>query len=727
MRHPWVLVLAACGGSPAPSPSLPNTPVEPASPIVEPPAKPPAKAGPPVAARRPTTQTYHGVKVEDPYQWLEADTDEVKAWSDGQNAVARKALDAYPNLPQLREEIRAFVAAPVTRYWAFQPAAGKVFAMRKLPDKEQPDIVVMDSPEAAGSAKLVLDPTAGRDKLTAIDWYEVSPDGTKLAVSLSSGGSESGDLHIVGLDGKDLEPAIPNVQRGTGGGDVAWRNDSKGLWYTRYPAKGEKPDDERDFWMQLWFHELGGKDRYELGKDLPKIAEVRVACDSRGRVITSVQNGDGGTFRHYLRDTKGTWRQLTDWDDHVTSLSFGPGTDLWGVSIKDAPHGKVFKLADTANLAAAKVVVPEGADSIVTDFFEDKGPLVTANRIYVGYQVGGPSTIRAFDLTGKSVKGPPVPDVATVGYANHTIGKDLLVFATTYVMQPAWFRYSEATNKLVEVAALSPKVPIALDDFEVYRELATSKDGTKVPLNIIWKKGAPKDGSVPCVVNGYGGYGNSESPNYMGGWAHMMKRGVCWVSVNLRGGGEFGEDWHKAGMLTNKQNVFDDFSAALAHIAKAKYSRPDRIVIIGGSNGGLLMGAQLTQHPDQMKAVVAAVGIFDMLRVELSPNGLYNTTEFGTVKDEAQFKALYAYSPYHHVKPNASYPPVLFVTGANDPRVSPWQSRKMVAALQHAQPDGTFLLRTSTTAGHGMGTAMSERIDTGADISAFILSQLGIR
>jgi prolyl oligopeptidase len=268
---------------------------------------------------------------------------------------------------------------------------------------------------------------------------------------------------------------------------------------------------------------------------------------------------------------------------------------------------------------------------------------------------------------------------------------------------------------------------VSLEGFEVHRELATSADGTKVPVNIVWKTGAPRDGSVPCVVTGYGGYGISLQPGFAGGAYPALSRGVCFAVVNARGGGEFGEAWHQAGALTKKQNVFDDFAAALDHLHAEKYTSPDRTVIQGGSNGGLLMGAMLTQHPDKMKAVVSSVGIYDMVRVENSPNGLFNTTEFGTVKDQGQFRALLAYSPYHRIEKGTKFPATLMTTGANDPRVAPWHSRKMVAAMQAAQGgDAPILLRTSNTSGHGQGMAMSERIATQAHVQAFVLSQLGV-
>jgi prolyl oligopeptidase len=710
---------AGSGGSPLAAPSQQATPPQP------PAAKPPA---PPVAARGTATDAYHGVTVADPYRWLEGDGEDVKAWSDGQDRYARTVLDGLPDLAALRAEYTAIMKAPVTYYQSLVPVAGKVFAMRKSSAREQPELIVMSDPEHAGDAKVVLDPTAGGNAHATIDWFVPSPDGTKVAVSISNQGSENGDLHLIDLDGKDLEPAIPNVQRATGGGDVAWRPDGKALYYTRYPSAGERPDGERDFWMQVWLHELGKPataDRYEMGKDLPKIAEILLDVDARGRVLASVQNGDGGTFRHYLRDAKGRWAQLTDWADAVVFAGFGPTADLWLISRKDAPRGKVLRLPGGATkLADAKVVVPEGADAIVTDFYSEHGITTAHDRLYLNFQTGGPSELRAFTRTGGPAKAPAFPPVSTVDKPV-VLGPSLIVASTSYMRPWSYSKFTATTGALAEIAAMSQKPPVDLSAFEVHRELATSKDGTRVPVNIVFPKGAPRDGSVPCLATGYGGYNIAQRPVFAQRYAPLLARGVCFVDVNLRGGSEFGEDWHRAGMLERKQNVFDDFAAALTFLVEQKYTRRDRLAIIGGSNGGLLMGAMITQHPDLVRAVVAQVGIFDMLRVERSANGAYNVPEFGSVADEVQFRALHAYSPYHRVAAGTAYPPVLFTAGANDGRVAPWSSRKMVAALQAARStDAPILLRISATSGHGAGTDTTAAIDERAHIAAFVLWQL---
>jgi prolyl oligopeptidase len=270
---------------------------------------------------------------------------------------------------------------------------------------------------------------------------------------------------------------------------------------------------------------------------------------------------------------------------------------------------------------------------------------------------------------------------------------------------------------------------VKFDDTEVVREFAISKDGTRVPLNILRRKGTKLDGSNPTLLYGYGGYSISEKPYFAGSFARIwLDQGGVYVDVNLRGGAEYGEEWHKAGNLSHKQNVFDDFLATAQYLIDHKYTSPAHLAIIGGSNGGLLMGTAFTQRPDLFRAVVSEVGIYDMLRVELDPNGAFNVTEYGTVKDPAQFKALYAYSPYHHVKDGTAYPAILFLTGENDHRVNPMQSRKMIARLQAANSsDHPILLRTTASAGHGIGTALDEEIEEEADQFSFLFDQLGIK
>jgi prolyl oligopeptidase len=297
----------------------------------------------------------------------------------------------------------------------------------------------------------------------------------------------------------------------------------------------------------------------------------------------------------------------------------------------------------------------------------------------------------------------------------------------SYLRRPYYARWLASSGR-IEETELAARGVFNFDDAEEKRVFATSKDGTQVPITIISKKGFKPDGKTPTLLYGYGGYGVSQEPHFLSAlWRVWLDGGGVYAEANIRGGAEYGERWHDQGRLLNKQNVFDDFAAAAQELIKLGYTDHDHLALRGGSNGGLLMGAEITQHPGLARAVVSAVGIYDMLRVELDPNGSFNTTEFGTVKDPRQFQALYAYSPYHHVEPGTKYPAVLMLTGANDGRVNPMQSRKFAAALQAATTSGLpVVLRISTTSGHGIGSSLSELIAQQADQLAFLFDQLGM-
>jgi prolyl oligopeptidase len=352
----------------------------------------------------------------------------------------------------------------------------------------------------------------------------------------------------------------------------------------------------------------------------------------------------------------------------------------------------------------------------------------TPGHLYVRDTTGGPSRVRLFDNDGHELRGPVLPPISAVGQIVSIGGGNALFYTSTYLEPPAWYRFDMTTGKSTRTA-LYETSPAKFGDAEVMRDFAISKDGTRVPVNIIRHKGTKLDGTNPALLQGYGGFGISLKPDFIGSDARVwLDQGGVYVIANLRGGAEYGEEWHKAGNLTHKQNVFDDFIACAEYLIDHKYTTPAHLAIMGGSNGGLLMGAALTQRPELFRAVVSFVGVYDMLRVELDPNGAFNVTEFGTVRDAAQFKALNAYSPYHQVKDGTTYPAILFLTGENDHRVNPMQSRKMTARLQCAnRSDHPILLRTTSTAGHGIGTALDERIEENTDVFSFLFDQLGIK
>jgi prolyl oligopeptidase len=315
--------------------------------------------------------------------------------------------------------------------------------------------------------------------------------------------------------------------------------------------------------------------------------------------------------------------------------------------------------------------------------------------------------------------------VASVSELEPLSDGTVLYSVSTFLKPPYFARYDESTGKSTDTK-LAQTSPITFNDVEVVREFATSKDGTKIPLNIVRRKGVKMDGKNPLLLNGYGGYSVNMVPHFLGATTRLwLDGGGIFVIANLRGGGEFGEEWHAKGALTNKQNVFDDFTACAEYLVKQKYTSNHLMAAIGGSNGGLLMGAVFTQHPELFQAVVSQVGIYDMLRVELDPNGAFNTTEFGSVKNPDQLKALYAYSPYHHVKPGVKYPAIFMATGETDGRVNPMHSRKMIAKLQaDTASDKPILLSINSHAGHGIGSALSIRVSQQADVYSFLFDQL---
>jgi prolyl oligopeptidase len=675
--------------------------------------------------KKPVSNEYQGTTVEDPYQWLEKDDDpEVKAWSAAQNQQTRDYFDKLPDRAAIEKQLTEWYAKTSPSYSSLVARPGILFAMKFQPPKQQPMLVTLASANDLKSEKVVLDPNVLDAKgTTAIDWFVPSLDGKYVAVSLSKGGSEDGTLHIYETaTAKALTDTIGHVQYPTAGGSAAWNADGTGIYYTRFPRQGDRPEADLNFYQQVYLHKLGTPDTddtYSIGKDFPRIAEVVLEASRDGKyILVTVANGDGGDFAHYLLGPTGNWKQITQFSDQIRTARLGRDNAIYLLSRAGAPHGKILRLPiETPELSSAVEIVPTGEPVI-------ERMVPTADALYTGDLLGGPSQIRRFGLDGKGETILPTAKISAVQEMLALEDNSLLFRDVSYTEPAAWFHYVQGKTEPVKTALRSTS-PVSFADIEVTREFATSKDGTKIPLNIIRKKGTKHDGQNPTLLYGYGGYGISMSPNFDFTRRVWFDRGGVYVVANIRGGGEFGEEWHKAGNLTKKQNVFDDFAAAAEYLIKQKWTRSEKLAIQGGSNGGLLMGAMIAQHPDLVRAVVSSVGIYDMLRVELAPNGAFNVTEFGTVKDPEQFKALYAYSPYHHVVDGTKYPSVLMMTGANDGRVAPYHSRKMTARLEEAtKSDNPILLRTSSSAGHGQGTALSERIKQLADIYSFLFAQL---
>jgi prolyl oligopeptidase len=681
----------------------------------------------PSTQKRGVSDAYHGTTVTEDYRWLEDGRDpDVQAWTAKQNALTRATLDAMPERAKLRARFAALNASSTVRYTSFR-YANSLFALKRQPPKNQPMLVVMDAAGSEASERVLVDPVALDAKgTTAIDWFEPSPDGRYVAVSLSQGGSEDGSVTVVETaTGKALADVVPRVQYPTGGGSVAWKGDDGGFYYTRYPHEGERPAQDSHFYQQVWHHKIGtpiASDTYVLGKEFPRIAETSFATTRDGRyVLAAVRNGDGGEVAFWLRGPDERWARFADFGDGVKHVSLGFDGNLYALSRKNAPHGQVLAMPlASPNLARARVVIAAGKPVL-------ENVVATKSRLYVTSMEGGPTEVHLFTLDGK----PAADKLPAEAVSRNTVGQrlegdEVMLGSTSYLSPFAWYRYSPSGGKLVPTRFLEKSL-VDFKDAEVVREMAKSRDGTLVPVNLVMKKGTKRDGNNPVLLYGYGGYGLSMQPVFSERVRVWLDAGGIYAVVNLRGGGEFGEEWHLAGNLVKKQNVFDDMIGAAEHLVARGYTKPQRMAAMGGSNGGLLMGAILTQRPDLFRAIVSAVGIYDSLRVELTPNGAFNVTEFGSVKDKPQFDALYAYSPYHRVKDGVAYPAVLLTAGANDGRVDPANSRKMAARLQAASTSGhPVLVRISGDTGHGQGMSMATRVEQDADAYGFLMHELGM-
>lgn len=755
-----IVSIASCANEPPIAVAPPKAP--------EPPASAPAPSGPPphvpragfpTAAKKPVVHEYFGTKVSDDYEWLEdAKSADTAAFTAAQNTLAKSYFDGLPDRPKIKERVAKLANTSSADYLRVHPSLSSLFVLVSQPPKQQP-VLVMRSAETADAAseKVVLDPNVlDPSGKTTIDMFVPSPDKKLVLISLSKNGSESGDLHVFDVaTGKEKteHPAIARVYGGTAGGSVAWNGDGTGFYYTRYPRTGEKPEADLDFFQQVYFHKLGtpeSKDVYSLGKELPRIAEVELERSDDGRfVLARVANGDGGEFEHFaLRPGQTEWTRLSKLEDKIIQTVFAPDGKIYGVSRKGAPRGKVVVWSAPFDKAPDPVL--EESDGVIEDI------VVTKSALYTIELMGGPSRMRRVPLgvkaeplavtTPPKAKKPstppapttvapgargivaaelPVPPVSSVTSAVR-VNEDLLVRLESYLEPPAWYRYKASEHRFVKTP-MAKAPPADMSDVEVVRESCVSKDGTKVPLSILKKKGTSLDGKNPTLLTGYGGFGYPRKPRLRAWYRAWIEQGGVFAEANLRGGSEMGASWHDAGKLTKKQNVFDDFYACAKALVERGYTKPERLSIWGRSNGGLLMGAALVQHPEMYRAVVSGVGIYDMLRVELSPNGAFNVTEYGTVKDKAQFEAMHAYSPLHGVKDGVAYPAIYMTTGANDPRVDPYHSRKMTARLQAAtSSDHPIMLQASADTGHGMGTPLAAEIDETTDMLAFLFKELGV-
>ena len=677
--------------------------------------------------REPVTTAYHGVEVTEDYRWLEdAGSEETKAWTKAQHERTMAYLTAGPSYDDIRRRAEEILKLDSTSYADPTRGGETYFVLKSQPPKQQPFLVTLTDLGDAATERVLVDPNAiDPSGATTIDWYVPSPDGCLVAVSLSSHGTEEGTLHLYDSRTGDLvDVQIPRVNGGTAGGSMAWRGDSTGFWYTRHPAPGERRDEDGEFFEEVWFHEIDGTtDRQDLAGVFAddRIVENFLASSPDGRwVLDRAQKGDGGEWQLFVRPQDGgDWWVLADIPDKVVDAAFGPDA-IFLLSSKDAPHGQILRLpmAPGATVADAAVHVPHSALTI-------EGLAVTDGRLWVLDMDGGTSGLRAFSHDGEPLPSVELPPVCAIDRVTR-LGDDLVAYSVeTFVSPHSWWVAADA-----EVAprrtALDTTTALDFSGFEVRRVFATSDDGTQVPVSLVARTGVLDAGPAPTMLTGYGGYGISFKPWFVPGRMLWLEQGAVLAVANIRGGGEYGEEWHHAGRLLTKQNCFDDFAACARHLVSTGVTTVEQLAIRGGSNGGLLMGAVLTQHPDIARVVIAEVPVLDMLRVELHPNGAFNVTEFGTVEDPDLFAALYAYSPYHRVVDDTPYPAVLLTAGEFDPRVDAYHAKKMTARLQAAtSSDDPILLRVES-GGHGIGQSLDQMVGLLTDVHAFAFAQLGV-
>lgn len=687
--------------------------------------------------RSTVSTTYHGVTVPEDYRWLEdARSEETKTWTAAQNAQTRAFLDSRPTYEAVRrraEEIAKATSVSWGRdsygleFEGPRRAGAAYLVLRHEPPKQQPVLVALDDLDDVSGARSVVDPNAiDETGATTIDWFVPSPDGQLVAVSLSSHGTEQGTLHLFDLaSGELVDVSIPRVQGGTAGGSLAWQGDSSGFWYTRGPAPDERPQEDLAFFQQVWHHVLGeplARDRSDEPGPLtdPKIVEHFLDASPDGRwVMDRAQKGDGGEWQVFVRPQHGGhWWQVADISDECVGAVFG-GDALYLLSRAGSPRGRVLRLplSDGVTVAHGECVVPATDVTI-------EGLAATEARLWLLDMDGGPSGLRVCDSEGGNLTRVEVPPVCAIESLGAVDGHEVVYDVESFTRPRVWWRAADGAQP--RPTALADETPFDLSRYQVRREFATSADGTRVPMTLVSGPNVERDGSAAALLTGYGGFGVSLKPRFDPTQLLWLEQGGVLVVANLRGGGEYGEDWHRGGRLLVKQHVFDDFVACARHLVDSGITSTERLAIIGGSNGGLLMGAILTQHPELARAVVALVPVMDMLRAELHPNGAFVAEEFGTVQDREQFEALFAYSPYHHVRDGIAYPATLLTGGEFDPRVDAYHAKKMAARLQAATASTQPILLRIDSGGHGIGSSLDETIAKLTDTYTFIFDGLGI-
>jgi prolyl oligopeptidase len=661
----------------------------------------------------------HGVAIADPYRWLEeGGSAEVEAWGDEQERHLRAYLDAHPDRQRIQDRLRTLFAIGIVNPPV--PRAGRYFYEKRTGEQEQPVLYVREARD--GPDRVLLDPARlAADAACALDWHYPSRDGRLLAYGLSEGGDEKSTLRVRDVgQGGDLGDVIP----GTRACSLEWLPDGSGFYYTRYPEPGTVPTGQENYHRRVYLHRLGADWREDALVFAPAAPEdwpnVHLSPDGRWLAV-SVSKGWTRTDVHLKdRASDGPFRPLVEGKDAVFGVEVLPHA-LYLHTNLDAPRFRLLRVDPERPQAEHwHELLPEGPDVL-------QGVAVVGSSLLALRLRDASSRLLCHDLEGRAVCEVALPVLGSVtGVGGEWDGDEAFFGFSSYTYPPAVFRLSLPGGE----AEMWQRVEADLDAsaFEISIVSFPSRDGTRLSMFLVRHRERPSDGTGPALLTGYGGFAVSHTPAFGRSSLLFLERGGLYAIAHLRGGGEYGEDWHRAGMLDRKQNVFDDFVAAAEFLIANRHVAPDRLAIMGGSNGGLLVGAALTQRPELFRAVVCQVPLLDMLRYPRFRIARLWIPEYGDPEDPAAFRWLHAYSPYHHVEDGRAYPAVLLTAGEADSRVDPMHARKMAARLQAAARSGrVILLRQESRAGHGQGKPVSKLLEEWTDVWTFLLAELGVK
>jgi len=603
------------------------------------------------------------------------------------------------------------------------------FYLRREGSQNQPALYVRQG--LNGNDRVLVDPnTLAADATISLDWWYPSHDGKYVAYGTSQSGSEISTLYVKETaTGKNLTDVIPQTRAAS----LAWKHDDSGFYYTRYPKKGQVPAGAEMYNRHVFYHALGSDPAaaaqiFGSGRDPQEWPGISLSNDDRWLLIAASQGWTKSEL--FLKDlaTDSAPERVTSGKNFLYSGEIFEG-NLYILTNEDAPRYRLFRVAVNSPARENwKEIIPQG-----TAVLSDAG--IVGGKIFAHYKQDATSRLKLYSSDGKLLHDIQLPGLGNLEDLSreYRLGgehqeQEAFFVYQSFTQPTTAYRYDLKTDQLSTFAT----VPAGVDPagYDVKQVFYRSKDGTRVPMFIVSKKGAKRDGHTPTLLTGYGGFNITNSPVFLKDYYLWLEHGGIYALANLRGGSEYGEDWHRAGMLEKKQNVFDDFIAAGEYLIAQKYTDKEHLAIRGGSNGGLLVGAAMTQRPDLFRAVICQVPLLDMLRYQKFQIAKLWIPEYGSSDDPQQFQWLYAYSPYHHVKPGTLYPAVLFMTADSDSRVDPMHAKKM-AALMQAQaangPDRPILLRIEPKAGHGAGKPVAKLIEEGTDVWSFLFWQLGVK